>query len=139
MFSTFPDGWSGFGLLLLRTVLGGALLISAWEQLQVRATTPPITGLLASIVLIAVGVLIALGYRTRAIAAACAFILLVTAFLGAAASKFVSLESRSVTILLTVISVSVACVGPGAYSLDSRFFGRREIVIPKSSRPHGPT
>jgi hypothetical protein len=37
-----------------------------------------------------------------------------------------------------VVSVAVALIGPGAYYLDARFFGFRQIVIPRSSNrpPH---
>jgi len=31
---------------------------------------------------------------------------------------------------LTVMSLSLALLGPGAFSMDARLFGRREIVIP---------
>ena len=40
--------------------------------------------------------------------------------------------------LLFVLSMaaSAALLGPGAYSLDARLFGRREIIIPQASNPH---
>ena len=34
------------------------------------------------------------------------------------------------TINMIVMAMAVAVLGPGAYSLDSRMFGRHEIVIP---------
>jgi uncharacterized membrane protein YphA (DoxX/SURF4 family) len=37
------------------------------------------------------------------------------------------------TILIVVVSVAVALLGPGAFSLDARFFGFRQIVIPRAS------
>ena len=39
---------------------------------------------------------------------------------------------------LIVLSIAIALLGPGAFSLDARMFGRREITIPTSrnvSRP----
>jgi uncharacterized membrane protein YphA (DoxX/SURF4 family) len=36
--------------------------------------------------------------------------------------------------LLFVMGVSVALLGPGAYSVDARLFGRREIVVPRATR-----
>jgi uncharacterized membrane protein YphA (DoxX/SURF4 family) len=35
---------------------------------------------------------------------------------------------------LVVMAVAIALLGPGAFSLDARLFGRHEIVIPPSSR-----
>ena len=35
---------------------------------------------------------------------------------------------------LFVISIAITLLGPGAFSLDARFFGRREIIIPEASR-----
>jgi uncharacterized membrane protein YphA (DoxX/SURF4 family) len=32
-----------------------------------------------------------------------------------------------------VIAAAIVCLGPGAFSLDARLFGRREIVIPNAS------
>jgi hypothetical protein len=34
---------------------------------------------------------------------------------------------------VTVISIALVCLGPGAFSLDARLFGRREIIIPDSA------
>ncbi len=45
-------------------------------------------------------------------------------------------------VLLTVaaflfVSLGVMLLGPGAYSLDARLFGRREIIIPQRDHPIG--
>jgi uncharacterized membrane protein YphA (DoxX/SURF4 family) len=39
------------------------------------------------------------------------------------------------TLYLVVISIAITLLGPGAFSLDARLFGRREIIIPEASRP----
>jgi hypothetical protein len=36
------------------------------------------------------------------------------------------------------MAAATALLGPGAYSLDARLFGRREIIIPQASNPHEP-
>ena len=38
--------------------------------------------------------------------------------------------------LVVIVAVAIALLGPGAYSLDSYLFGRREIVI--AARGHSP-
>jgi len=38
-------------------------------------------------------------------------------------------------IYLVVMSIAITLLGPGAFSLDARLFGRREIIIPEASRP----
>jgi uncharacterized membrane protein YphA (DoxX/SURF4 family) len=38
------------------------------------------------------------------------------------------------SIYLAVISLAIVLLGPGAFSVDARLFGRREIVIPEASR-----
>ena len=44
-------------------------------------------------------------------------------------------DSYLAIINLIVLSVAIALLGPGAFSLDARMFGRREITIPSSSVP----
>ena len=39
-------------------------------------------------------------------------------------------ESDLVIVNVIVISIAIALLGPGAFSLDARMFGRREIPIP---------
>jgi uncharacterized membrane protein YphA (DoxX/SURF4 family) len=36
-------------------------------------------------------------------------------------------------VFLAAVAGSVALLGPGAWSIDARLFGRREIIIPPSS------
>ena len=39
-------------------------------------------------------------------------------------------DARLSLILLMAMTVAIFLLGPGAYSLDARLFGRREIIIP---------
>jgi len=41
---------------------------------------------------------------------------------------------RQAAALVAVIAAALAFLGPGGFSIDSRLFGRREIVIPQISR-----
>jgi len=40
-------------------------------------------------------------------------------------------DSRLVVILIAIVAVAIVCLGPGAFSVDARLFGRREIIIPR--------
>ena len=42
-------------------------------------------------------------------------------------------DSYLAVINLIVLSIAIALLGPGAFSLDARMFGRREITIPSNS------
>jgi uncharacterized membrane protein YphA (DoxX/SURF4 family) len=39
------------------------------------------------------------------------------------------------SLYLVVLCIAITLLGPGAFSLDARLFGRREIIIPGRSRP----
>ena len=133
MFSTFPDGISGLGLLILRSALGAALALRAFACLHDRhdwnsviVTVILLTGLSA--------LLIIAGYRTR-LAAVAATVAIVVGMISCTGGPGLQvLDSRTTEVFAIMIAAALACLGPGAFSLDSRLFGRREIVIPKS--PH---
>lgn len=47
-------------------------------------------------------------------------------------------HSKLATLLATSIALALLCLGPGAFSIDARMFGRHEIVIPDASHPRRP-
>jgi uncharacterized membrane protein YphA (DoxX/SURF4 family) len=55
----------------------------------------------------------------------------VSSFLMAAANNHVS---TSTAFNLAAMSAALVLLGPGAFSLDARLFGRREIIIPEGRR-----
>ncbi len=44
------------------------------------------------------------------------------------------LDCKPAVIDVIAMATAIAFLGPGAYSLDARFFGRREIFIPPTQR-----
>ena len=134
LFSTFPAGRPGIGLLLLRSVV--ALTAIAEGTLYLSGVPNPFWGSwLLGLVLFMGGASLLIGFLTPL-----AGLLLTIYFLGIAFSWFPRLSwtlpnGRLFGFGMIVVCVSLALLGPGAFSLDGRLFGRREIVIPPSRRP----
>jgi len=132
MFSTFPDGWPGAGLLLLRAA-GAAVLI--FQGAACLGAKHELKFLLLTVVCVlgAVGFLLLIGFLTRLVAVVAAMVGLSSVFFLIPAFNVGSLEIPMTAVLSAVIAVAVICLGPGALSLDARLYGRREIIIPVSS------
>ena len=83
---------------------------------------------------IAAGALLLAGYLTRwaALVAIAAGVSTMCSWLPAPNAAL--FDTRTVAVLATTIAAAVICLGPGAFSLDGRLFGRHEIIIPKA--PH---
>jgi hypothetical protein len=113
LFSTFPSGRPGIGLLLLRVSVAVALLLSfAWHQ------GIPVAAVAASWL---VCLVLCVGYFTP-IAAVLAF-----GLQGALLClRLVSVEAGGVLLL---DALALTLLGPGAYSLDARRFGRRVLDV----------
>ena len=132
MFSMFPDGWPGAGLMLLRLATGAVLIGQSFAYFGDKREFGFPAVILAAVV-VAVGISLLIGFLTRFVAFAAAGIGAVSVFYLFPASSTGPLVTPSTAALATVIAVAVICLGPGALSLDARLFGRREIVIPPSS------
>jgi uncharacterized membrane protein YphA (DoxX/SURF4 family) len=129
MFSTFPDGWPGAGLVLLRVACGVLLTVQGAAYL-LNWSSQPSAAWVVALLTVSSGVLLLLGCLTR-LAALVAFVACgVYAWLPASSLDFFAAKLPS--ILVGVIAVAVICLGPGAFSVDAHLFGRREVVIPKN-------
>jgi len=130
LFSAYPGGLAGVGLLLLRSVIGSA---AAWQGVLCLATkdaeaTVRVVGGLG----VLTGILLVAGFRTR-----------LASFLIALAIAFISLHTFSLptrelfdrlpTLFAETMSTAVVFLGPGAFSIDARLYGRKEIIIPYRS------
>jgi uncharacterized membrane protein YphA (DoxX/SURF4 family) len=96
----------------------------------------PLTLKIVCVVSISVSLVLVLGLLTPiagSIATLCYLINGFEIFISTGTGRF---ENALVALQLTAMSVILVLLGPGAYSLDARLFGRREIIIPDSRRPH---
>ena len=124
LFSTFPAGLPGLGLLLLRAALGITMLFQVTVYFSVQSVSSLWT-FFAGIFVIVCSVLILLGFLTPVIGA---FL-----FLGGLIATIFSFPVPVQTVIYEIIlSVAVVLLVPGAFSVDAKLFGRREIVIPKN-------
>ena len=129
LFSTFPGGGRGFGLLLLRAAIG---VVAIFDGTSALATSGPAATALAGGLAILIGVALLIGLFTpvaSGLAAAAAVCLSISGLSLPAADP---LDSKPLTVLVAIVAVAVALLGPGALSLDARLFGRREIIIPRA-------
>src|ERR1700758_651435 len=118
LFTTFPNGWPGAGLLLLRIACAFPLIFDGLSILSGGSGSIPIwlrlVGFLPAVLLL-------LGLYTP-----------VAAVLQMLVELSLTLPMPSAAALhLTraVIGVALMGLGPGAWSLDSRLYGRKRIEL----------
>jgi uncharacterized membrane protein YphA (DoxX/SURF4 family) len=117
LFSMFPAGAPGIALLLLRMSLAAMLFIDpAGRVLWPASTWLTVVSLVAALAVVA-------GFLTPILALICG------------ALKVYALISTAhgiapLLVLALLLSFAVAMLGPGAYSLDAKMFGRRVVLLP---------
>jgi len=108
------------GLLLQRLVAGAALMQVAIVHLK---APPGNAALLPQVIGLGAGIMLLLGLWTPVVGAVVAVLQLWEFVSGA-------LDPR-VALLLAALGVSLALIGPGAWSVDARLFGRKQISVPQ--------
>lgn len=88
-----------------------------------------------SVLAIAVGLALLIGLLTPLAGAAAAIGYLATGVSTFLANGSDRQSQEFTAIALAVVSIALVLLGPGAFSLDARLFGRREIIIPDGRRP----
>lgn len=118
LFTTFPNGWPGAGLLLLRTVCALPLILDVLSILGGGAEQIAIGLRLAGLV---PAVLLLFGLYTPV---AALLQMLVESSLTLAIPSLAGLH-----LTRAAIGVALMGLGPGAWSLDARLYGRKRIEL----------
>ncbi|MGA7753389.1 MAG: hypothetical protein WCB05_11175 [Candidatus Sulfotelmatobacter sp.] len=121
LFSTFANGWPGLGLLLQR-ILAGTMLVR-FGVIQLAGTSVPTSmisqSMIPQIVGACAGILLFIGLWTPAVGTLIAIVELWIAL--------TCIGDPSIPIMLATLGGSAAMIGPGAWSIDARLFGRKHI------------
>jgi putative oxidoreductase len=120
LFSMFPNGLPGAGLLLLRLVSSVVIIAGAITTI---AAAPPAHTLLWQSIAIPAALLLLVGLWTPIAGLAIAVL-----ELGMALSGTNGVES---SVLLATLGAALAALGPGAHSIDAKLYGRKRIQISK--------
>jgi uncharacterized membrane protein YphA (DoxX/SURF4 family) len=118
----------------LRTALGIPLLVEGSALLAgQRVTASPL--ILVALISVAAGVALQLGYSVGRGGVAGAVVVIAVHFSSMHGERLNLFSSRISCFLALSIAIALVFLGPGAFSIDARRFGRREIVIPPRSTP----
>lgn len=127
LFSTFPNSWPGVGLVLLRLCLTGALLDIGIPGLSERSDG---TVIAQHLIAAMGGILLLAGLWTPAVGT-----------LVACDEVWIAISVYSpdrqetwMHIFIAMLAISLAMLGPGAWSIDARLFGRQRFDIDHRTR-----
>ncbi|GFE80625.1 hypothetical protein GCM10011487_26250 [Steroidobacter agaridevorans] len=123
LFSTFPNGWPGCGLLLLRLSCGAPPLLIGSARLW-GAQLDAAFGL--DLLSCAAALSILVGFWTPLAASSQAVLQGLLAFSGA--------TFEWAPLALAITDVSLVMLGPGSLSMDARLYGRKRIDLGRSPR-----
>ena len=120
LYSMFPQGGPGIGLLLLRIAAAGMFLLNVTHRLDL-STSALYLLLVSLLVIVCLGLL--LGFLTPILTIVTCLVALLNLF-------FTDQGMNAVYIVRMLTSAALFFLGPGAYSIDARLFGLRVAVVP---------
>lgn len=114
LFSMFPVGWPGIGLLCLRLAVALSLgLVMPSTQIRFPAVEWAMEIL---------GFLLVIGFATPILA-------VLAALVGICGLSDMGNASWEYVVSWVLVACALALLGPGAYSVDARLFGRRSVIL----------
>jgi uncharacterized membrane protein YphA (DoxX/SURF4 family) len=127
--STFQGGWPGVGMLLLRAAVGAAVAVQGGACL-VEGDNLRLWAWVAGLLAVACGVSLLTGFLTplASILAGLGGASVALSWIPAPTPNF--FNDKLAIIFAIIMAAATFLIGPGAFSLDARLFGRREIIIP---------
>jgi hypothetical protein len=125
--TSFPDGPPGVGLLLARAALGIVCVLQGRCYLVNADAASWVVGVGS----LALGGLFAVGLLTPLVAIFGMMGGLLVAFSVIPGCASTLSQSSYAVLLVATTLIEVLLGGPGAYSIDARLFGPREIIIPR--------
>jgi uncharacterized membrane protein YphA (DoxX/SURF4 family) len=126
-FVRFPGGAPAAGLLLLRVAIGFAAGMQGWAYLSGGGELTSRTALGALLIL--AGAALAIGLFTGAASATVGGAAICAGLSWLPAPSPNLFGAALPDVLIFVVAVALGLLGPGAWSVDARMFGFRQIVI----------
>lgn len=117
LFSTFANGWPGVGLLLQRVLTTTLLVRFGIIELADKTFSPT---MIPQLIAACAGILLLVGLWTPVVGS-----------LIAAVELWIAIANGSdpwIPIVLAILGATIAMIGPGAWSIDARLFGRKHIT-----------
>jgi putative oxidoreductase len=114
LYSTFARGWPGMGLLCLRLIAA----IAAFHYVVIGLASEQT--LLRTVIEGPAGLLLCAGLWTPIVGGTLSILAFWSAFSGG--------RDPWGEILLAAIGAALAMLGPGAWSVDARLFGRKRLI-----------
>jgi putative oxidoreductase len=118
LFSTFANGWPGLGLLLQRILT--AILLLRFGVLELMGA-PFSSSMILQLIAFFAGILLLAGLWTPVVGTLIAVI-----------EVWVTITQPGdpwISIALATLGATAAMIGPGAWSLDARLFGRKHVAL----------